>query len=510
LAILDTERGVLVVRIVYDGPAMAGKTSSVRALAASLDRPTFSGDEAEGRTLHFDWLDYVGGLFQGYPIRCQILSVPGQPALVSRRQRLLREADAVVFVADSREHALAEGLQSFEALRAFVNARTPPAPGIVLQANKRDAPDAVPLDDLRARLAVGPTVAVMPSIATDGSGIRETFVLAVRLALDLVRERWRTGTLASGRPESETGEDLMDALRRAESAHGESFGSAASAGGSSWTTHPEPAARAAAEAPPQPAASATAGAAASAVAEPVAEAPGVRTPDAYVPGGLIWPPVEGRLVLHEASAIGLYASQGPNGDWWATAEKAWIAYSFRGAEFGEMESGRASLVSWARWLSTLGRRVSPRRAIALCESGAGTWRLWQVGRREPNLRDLVQAALAEPHPDLAADGLLRACDVLAEADAEIAPLGLAVTAVSVGLVPGGGVCYVGILPAAAAAVPEGVPHSERVRAVIGPLLSRARKNPGFDALPVLERLRTRAAAAGTRVVETLQALLIGH
>lgn len=496
MAILDTERGVLVVRIVYDGPAMAGKTSSVRALAKSLGRPTFSGDEAEGRTLHFDWLDYVGGLFQGYPIRCQILSVPGQPALVSRRKRLLREADAVIFVADSRPGALEEGLRSFEVLRTFVNAAAPPAPGIVLQANKRDAADAVPLDLLRARLAVGPTVAVTSSVATDGSGIRETFVLAVRLALDLVRERWRTGTLPSGHPENETGEDLMDALRRSESA--ESTTSTA-ASGLAWASPAESVARPVATRDP--------------VAEaepPEASTVGVRTPDAYVPGGLIWPPVEGRLVLHEASAIGLYASRGPNGDWWATAEKAWIAYSFRGADFPEVESGRACLVTWARWLSTLGQRLSPRRAIALCESGTGTWRLWQVGRREPTLRDLVRKSLAEPHPDLAADGLLRACEILAEADAGIAPLGLPVTAVSVGRVEGAGVCYVGIVPAAAAAVPEPARHHERVRTVLGPLISRARTTPGFDAVPVLERLRVRSVDASVKVVETLQALLIGH
>ncbi|MET0554072.1 MAG: GTPase domain-containing protein [Vicinamibacteria bacterium] len=505
MAILDTERGVLVVRIVYDGPALAGKTSSVRALASSLDRPVFSGAEAEGRTLHFDWLDYVGGLFQGYPIRCQVLSVPGQPALVSRRKRLLREADAVVFVADSREDALAEGLASFETLRTFVNAAEPPAPGIVLQANKRDAADAVPLDRLRARLAVGPTVAVTSSIAIDGSGIRETFVLAVRLALDRVRERWRTGTLESGRPESETGEELMEALRRAEAA--ESTTGVVASGGATWIQHAEPAALPAVAASPEPVHASSTVAQAEA---PEAEAVGVRTPDAYVPGGLIWPPVEGRLVLHEASAIGLYASQGPNGDWWATAEKAWIAYSFRGSDFPEVESGRACLVTWARWLSTLGKRISPRRAIALCESGTGTWRLWQVGRREPTLRDLVRLALAEPHPDRAADGLLRACDILAEADADIAPLGLPVTAVSVGRVEGAGVCYVGILPASAAAVPETVPHHERVRAVFGPLVSRARTDAGFDAVPVLDRLRLRSAVTSAKVVETLQALLIGH
>src|SRR5262245_57021158 len=110
---------MVVVRVVYDGPALAGKTTSVRALARSLGRPVFSGEEAEGRTLHLDWMDYVGGRFEGYSIRCQVVAVPGQPALSSRRVKLLESADAVVFVADSRGPALAEGPKSLEELRAF-------------------------------------------------------------------------------------------------------------------------------------------------------------------------------------------------------------------------------------------------------------------------------------------------------------------------------------------------------------------------------------------------------
>jgi hypothetical protein len=46
--------------------------------------------------------------------------------------------------------------------------------------------------------------------------------------------------------------------------------------------------------------------------------------------------------------------------------------------------------------------------------------------------------------------------------------------------------------------------------VLGPLVSRARRADGFDAVPVLERLRMRSALAAAKVVETLQALLIGH
>ena len=75
MATLDKQRDLVVVRIVYDGPPMSGKTTSVRALAEGLGRPAETPDEVNGRTLFFDWVDYVGGMFEGHRIRCQIVTV---------------------------------------------------------------------------------------------------------------------------------------------------------------------------------------------------------------------------------------------------------------------------------------------------------------------------------------------------------------------------------------------------------------------------------------------------
>jgi hypothetical protein len=96
MAIIDETRGVLVVRIVYDGPALSGKTTSLRALAQGVSSKLECPAELAGRTLFFDWVDYVGGLFDGRQIRCQIVSVPGQRELAHRRQMLVETADAVI------------------------------------------------------------------------------------------------------------------------------------------------------------------------------------------------------------------------------------------------------------------------------------------------------------------------------------------------------------------------------------------------------------------------------
>ncbi|HEX6833415.1 MAG TPA: GTPase domain-containing protein, partial [Rudaea sp.] len=217
MAVIDPQRDAVVIRIVYDGPPLAGKTTSVRALARGLGGDVVAPEEIGGRTLYFDWLDYTGGLFEGRRIRCQIITVPGQATLASRRRRLLESADAVVFVDDSAEYEQRAAQHYLEGLRAVLEGVGGPPIGIVLQANKRDLPNAVPLERLRAMLdRVGGRIALIESSAKDGAGVRETFVFAVRLALDRARELMRLGQLHHERPAIDSADDLLAQLRSSE------------------------------------------------------------------------------------------------------------------------------------------------------------------------------------------------------------------------------------------------------------------------------------------------------
>lgn len=504
MATLDKDRGAVVVRVVYDGPALAGKTTTVRALAASLGRPVFSGDEAEGRTLHFDWLDYVGGRFEGQAIRCQVVAVPGQTALASRRMRLLETADAVVFVGDSRAHAVDEGLRALEELRTFLSGRPAPAPAVVLQANKRDAADAVTMDELRDRLRVGPTVGVTQSIATDGTGVRETFVFAIRLALDLVRERMAQQSLATGAPEVDSGEQLLAALLAAE-------GSTRVVPGAARSVAPASAPSADASAPvaAAPVVARDGVETAPACAPSTPEPP--RAPDASVASGLVWPPVEGRLVLHEAHALGVVPRRLKNGDWWSLAADTWRCHSGAEAEFANLDEGREALVKWARWHSGLMRWLSPNRCIALCQSGPARWRLWQIARRERSVGSAIAEAFAAGDADAAAAVLVRAVEFLAGAAADrLGALGLPVTATTVVAGENGDVRYVGLVPREAVRPAAGAPAA-RLRAMLGPTLRQAPRAPALDVPRLLERLKELAEGpASGEIVETLQAILIGH
>src|SRR5690349_12855697 len=123
---IDESHGWLVVRIVYDGPALSGKTTSLRALAQGLASKVESPEERDGRTLYFDWVEYVGGLYEGRQIRCQVLSVPGQRELSHRRKLLVESADAVVCVLDTRREELDFGLAWLGELVPFCRQGSPP------------------------------------------------------------------------------------------------------------------------------------------------------------------------------------------------------------------------------------------------------------------------------------------------------------------------------------------------------------------------------------------------
>jgi hypothetical protein len=357
MAIIDPRSDEVVVRIVYDGAPLAGKTSSVRALGRGLGGEVITPAEVNGRTLFFDWLDYTGGLFEGRRIRCQIVSVPGQATLAPRRRQLLESADAIVFVGDSSP-------EGFEADRSYLTGLVQvlagvPAPpvGVVLQANKRDHANAVPVPAIREMLdTIGLRAAVVESVALESNGVREAFVFAVRLALDRVRELMRTRELQTVKPPVDGASDLLQALQINENG--------AMDLAASKLVH-------------TPLAEVRAG------VEPVRSAGGdgaPSIPDDRVASGMIWPPIGGRTILHEIARIPISLRRTSEGDWLGEGGGRWQLHSAAAAMFREVEKGREVLVQSARALAAGGRPASSDRCLALAADGLGGFRLWHVQR----------------------------------------------------------------------------------------------------------------------------------
>jgi signal recognition particle receptor subunit beta len=536
VAVLDTSANEIVIRVVYDGPPRAGKTTSLRALAGSLATSAITPQEDhEGRTLWFDWMEYTGGRYEGCRIKCQIVSVPGQPALAARRRMLLDGADVIVCVADS---APAEWDRSATHLANVCREVSvgDPAPGVILQANKRDVSGAVSIEEVRERLERERlTVGVVESVAADGTGIREAFVYAVRLALDRVRELMNRHALPEA-GELETSDRLLARMRRREDEAA--------------------AVTAAATVPP----SGTRASAAKAVVQPppvvvienredsvaavllrevlaqehaasrgsgngyghgnghgyghvqVPHGAGVvapRPPDTSVPSGAIWPPVEGRAIMYEVAQSPLTPKQLASGDWVAGLGSGWRVVSSREAVFASLDQGRAALIQWARLHAASLPVISPRRCIVLADAGDGSWRLWQIVHAEDSLRDNVAAALREPTPELVLYKLCQVAQLLLEADRKLAetPCSLQCSIDSVGVADHAAV-YIGLMPEVGTArEPDPMRASAPVllRTQLGPLvLDLADRH--HDLHDVLSRVPRRFVHSDT-ILATLAGIL---
>lgn len=371
MAILDSRSEAVVIRVVYDGAPMAGKSTSVRALGRGLGGEVSSPAEVSGRTLYFDWLDYTGGLFEGRRIRCQIISVPGQATLAPRRRRLLESADVIVFVGDSTPAGLAADRSYLGGLQAVLRRLPGPPVGVVFQANKRDHAEAVPMDTVRSMLTeVGLRVGVVESVATESSGIREAFVFAVRLALDRVRDLMRSGELATARPEVDSAQELLAELKRVEDGSMEYAAASGLAHTRLSEVQPDSVlVKSLLEAVRQEAGPAM---------TPGRRAPEPAIPDHRVASGLIWPPVDGRMVLHELAQARVTLMCSAAGDWSGVAAGRWRLHCAAEAVFTDLERGRAVLVQAARTQAAAMRDRASSCCIALAADGHGNYRLWRI------------------------------------------------------------------------------------------------------------------------------------
>jgi hypothetical protein len=219
---------------------------------------------------------------------------------------------------------------------------------------------------------LGLRVGVVESIATDGSGIRESFVFAVRLALDRVRELMRTGELASVRPDVDSAAELLADLKTHEDG---SMDYAAESG----LVHTRTAELRSDSLVANAIAEIT-----SAVAPATHSHEAPAPPDDRVASGLVWPPVDGRLVLHELAQAQVSLARSAQGDWSGEVNGSWRLYSEADAVFQELEQGRSVLVQSARNQAVAARDKAVSCCIVLATDGHGRHRLWHIERVAKN------------------------------------------------------------------------------------------------------------------------------
>lgn len=116
-----------------------------------------------------------------------------------------------------------------------------------------------------------------------------------------------------------------------------------------------------------------------------------------MPGGMIWPPVDGRALLHEVANLGIRPSRTRHSNW-SAAGSGFRFYSVGSAIYGDPSVARNELIEWARLHAANAQLLSTGRAVILGDAGEGRLRLWQLVRADTALRERLAAAMVLPEP----------------------------------------------------------------------------------------------------------------
>jgi len=180
-------------KIVYYGPGLCGKTTNLQFVyqktAPEAKGKMISLATETERTLFFDFLPLALGEIRGFKTRFHLYTVPGQVFYDASRKLILKGVDGVVFVVDSQEERMDANIESLENLRDNLEEQGYDLDKLpfVIQYNKRDLPNLIPVEDLRREFNLK-GVPDFEACAATGEGVFETLKAVAKLILiDLKR-----------------------------------------------------------------------------------------------------------------------------------------------------------------------------------------------------------------------------------------------------------------------------------------------------------------------------------
>jgi len=175
-------------KIVYYGPGLCGKTTNLQYIYDKTN-PNAKGKlislaTETDRTLFFDFLPLELGTVRGFKTRFHLYTVPGQVFYDASRKLILKGVDGVIFVADSQVERMDANVESVENLMINLKSQGYDLLAIpfVLQLNKRDLPNVVPVDEMVRQLR-RKEEPIFEAVAMKGTGVFETLKGVAKLVL---------------------------------------------------------------------------------------------------------------------------------------------------------------------------------------------------------------------------------------------------------------------------------------------------------------------------------------
>ena len=180
-------------KIVYYGPGLCGKTTNLQYIydstAPQAKGKLISLATETDRTLFFDFMPLELDTVRGFKTRFHLYTVPGQVYYDASRKLILKGVDGVVFVADSQEERMDANIESLHNLEENLQTQGYDLANIpyVLQLNKRDLPNVIPMEELSAEL-LKKGEPVFEAVAKDGTGVFDTLKADAKQVLTELRK----------------------------------------------------------------------------------------------------------------------------------------------------------------------------------------------------------------------------------------------------------------------------------------------------------------------------------
>jgi len=186
-------RHELVCKLVYAGPALAGKTANLERLflrTPEARRGKLSHVGCASGRAEFEATEFRLGEMGGHSVRLRVYTLPSAEACKTTHAHLLKDVDGVLFVADSDPQRLVQNVEALTCLEESLReqGRELADLPLVFQWNKRDVPNATPVRRLSTMLNRWSRPAI-EAVVPEGFGVLSSFKLLTEQALvDVTRK----------------------------------------------------------------------------------------------------------------------------------------------------------------------------------------------------------------------------------------------------------------------------------------------------------------------------------
>ncbi|MFN7976128.1 MAG: ADP-ribosylation factor-like protein [Acidobacteriota bacterium] len=200
----STQDNEITAKVVYYGPGLSGKTTCFqylyRTLPAQSKGKLLSLATNIDRTIYFDFMPLKLDRVQGLNLRIQLYTVPGQVRFNATRKMVLKDVDALVFVADMQRQMLRANQESLKNLAENLRDYHQELRQIphVFQYNKEDLADLLSAEELNEAINAYAAPAFV-TCALTGKGVMESLKAVTRLLIADIKTRRERGAAPQGR-----------------------------------------------------------------------------------------------------------------------------------------------------------------------------------------------------------------------------------------------------------------------------------------------------------------------